>query len=186
MFDELIQELEELRLQKAHKEPDGDEPEEGEDDEADNDEIDFKDEPDEKPVKKSLGGMEVYDGTELIKALSDKFDGRFADINAVLGKTLAPIADLLKSQAGEIDALKATVEKMGSEGRGRKSSLTVHEKPGAADLQKPEGINKETFLAKAESAWRGGKITGTEFATLDSCVRLQETPPPALLTKIFD
>jgi hypothetical protein len=128
----------------------------------------------------------VYDGTLLIKALSDKFDVRFTDINTALHKSLSPIVDLLKSQAGEIATLKATVDKLGSEGKGRKSSLTVHEKPGAETLHKSEGITKETFLAKAESAWKGGKITGTEFATLDSCVRLQETPSPALLAKIFD
>lgn len=142
----------------GHDEPDGDE--DGDDDDDDGDE----------PMGKSFSvtledgtELEAYDGTEMIKALRADSDWQMRQAAAVMSRQ----NDLIKSLSREVRTLTRRVEALGTRPAGRKSVLSVHDKPSAL----PEPTNAPApgeVLAKALKAQREGKLHGGQIAEIEA------------------
>jgi hypothetical protein len=150
-----------------------------------------------KPLAKSLTvtledgtKIEAEDGTELVKALTENLGAltnRFDSSESVMVKALGQTVSLLKAQSALITGLQAQVKAMAGEGRGRKAVVSLVEKPAGGTLAKggDGGISPDDFMAKAESQWKAGKISGQEIAFIESAFnRGQFTLPPALISKV--
>lgn len=93
----------------------------------------------------------------------------------------------LQKQGELIKSLTAKVEQVSTQGRGRKSLVSVAEKPDAGTLTKSEqpGLSPDEFFAKANAAFDAGKITGKELTTIDVCRRGNYSIDPALISKVL-
>lgn len=154
----------------------------GEDDLPEDPEDDEDDEGDETfgkafKVTTSTGDVvEAYDGTAMMKAFEQRLAALEQDHEASvvkLEKAEQTLADLLKAetvigkQSEMIKALHGQLASLQESGRGRKSALTVHDRPSAIPTA-PDKPAPGTILAKAMSAQQTGKITGTDVARIES------------------
>lgn len=171
---------------EGHAEPDGDEGIEGEGD-GDGDEGMAK-----SFSLKLEDGTEVdaIDGTELVKSLIDRFDAQ----EDTLAKALGGMVDLLKSNAETVRAqgaliksLQGDMKRLGGEGRGRKTVVSVAEKPVAETLAKsePEGMNANEFMAKALSAQQAGKITGLDVSVAETSLNKGLPVPTNIVRRVL-
>lgn len=154
----------------------------GEDDLAEDDE-DPEDDDDNEMFGKSFAvttatgeTIEAYDGTAMMKAFEQRLAALEQDHEASvvkLEKAEQTIADLLKAEAviskqsELIKSLHNQLTSLQESGRGRKSALTVHDRPSAIP-QPADRPAPGTILAKAMSAQQTGKITGTDVARIES------------------
>jgi len=196
-FDELLGELQTLakaqegdgKIVAASGEAGGDE----DDLDADGNPI-AKPGGDEAPMGKSFrvklaDGTEVeaQDGTELVKALQDRVEAT----EGSMAKALHAAVGLIKSQGEQLKALHAKVAAIGGEGRGRKSTLTVAEKPaaGEAALAKSQagegGLTGSEFLAKAHDGMNAGRITARELMDAEAHINRNLPPPEAIVRKVL-
>lgn len=148
------------------------------DDEEDDEEEDETGEG--KEFGKSLGldgsGAEMIDATDLVKSLISRLDTS----DGVMAKALTAMAGVASKQNDLIKSLQADVKAMSVMGRGRKTLLTMTDKPDVADaLTKSEkgsteeagGITPTDLLAKCDAAFTAGKLSANEFNTVDVCLR---------------
>lgn len=207
-FDKLLGDLEELqKLQKSAPADEGgpaagsdedDEKisaaaeegatEEGAADEADTDDDSESSEGEEEaPLGKSFrfqldSGEEVeaVDGTELVKSLMARFDSQ----ESTVAKALGAAVDLIKSQGAALASLQNEVKRLGSEGRGRKTVVSVAEKPAPATMEKsePAGLSGDEFMAKALVAQAAGRITGLQVSIAEGSL-LKGLAVPADIVK---
>lgn len=147
------------------------------------------------------GGEKVraYDATGLLKA----FAGRIAALEVSsadveerrehLGKSLELISGLLKSQdamiksqAEKIESLQKSVAELGAKGVGRKSVVAITEKPEAA-LTKSEqdGMSRPEFLAKAEAAYKAGRISGSEIIQIETFMNRGSAVPEGIVSRVM-
>jgi hypothetical protein len=139
---------------------------------------------------KSLGsaddGSEMVDATELVKSLM----ARQESTDGVLAKAMTSMVGALSKQNDMIKSLQAEVGKLASQGRGRKTLVTISEKPGIADtLAKSEGaddgkITTGELLAKSHAAHAAKKISGVELNTIDVCLRNNWPIDAGILQKV--
>jgi hypothetical protein len=135
--------------------------------------------------------IEAVDGTELVKSLiarCDTLEGVLADKEDTMVKALGGALDLIKSQGEQIAALRTQVGQLASAGRGRKTVLTVAEKPEATTpLQKsePEGIDGKEFLVKALSAQAAGRITGHEVSVAETSLLKGLAVPAGIVKRVL-
>jgi len=131
---------------------------------------------DQPPMAKSVTAMvdgeevEAVDATDLIKSLIERAD----KTDDVLAKALATTVSTIKAQGDMIKSLTAEVKKLAGQGKGRKTVLTVMEKPAAGETlakSQQEGFTPQEFMAKANAAFSAGKLTGKELTTLDVALR---------------
>lgn len=120
--------------------------------------------------------VEAVDGTEMVKSLIARFDAFGADavqkeesMTKALGVAVDLIksqGDLIKSQGEAIGSLQNEVKRLASEGRGRKTVVSVAEKPAAGTMAKsePAGVSGDEFMAKCLAAQAAGRITGLDVA----------------------
>ena len=176
---------------EGHAEPDGDA--DGKDKAGDGD---GKDEDEGMPMGKSFSAtidgkeVEAVDGTELVKALIGKIDATETDMAKALGATvdlLKSTSATVKAQAESIALLKSQVAELGKQGVGRKTTLSITDKPvaGVTDMAKSDGLTAETLMAKANAAAEQGKITWREAALVDGALRAQQVPDSSLLSKFL-
>ena len=154
----------------ADSDQDGDGKTDGDDDLA---EMDDKDDDEDEIFGKSFAvttesgeTIEAYDGTALMKAFEQRLaaleeahearEQHIEQAEAVIHKQ----AELIKSMHGDLAKLK-------EQGRGRKSALTVHDKPASVPAA-PVKPAPATVLAKAMSAQQAGKMTGSDVACIES------------------
>lgn len=188
-FDELLAQLksaeeEQNTLAKALPAEDGEDDEviqaaaaEGDDaNPEDNDEPDGDEAEDKKPMAKSVMAtvdgeeVEAIDATELLKSL----DARIGSQEEVLAKALASTVSTIKAQGDMIKSLQDQIGKLAGKGAGRKTVLTVVEKPAAGEqtmAKSEQGLTPQDFMAKANAAFSAGKLTGKELTTLDVALR---------------
>jgi hypothetical protein len=107
-----------------------------------------------------------------LDALAVKADKHEEIFVKSLGQTLA----LVKSQGLMIKSLSDQVAKLGGQGAGRKTVLSVNEKQqvtadGLLAKSQPDGLTPQGFLLKSNAAHDAGKITGRELATIDVALR---------------
>lgn len=94
----------------------------------------------------------------------------------LLVKSLGQTLELVKSQGLMIKSLSDQVAKLGGQGAGRKTVLSINEKQqvtadGLLAKSQPEGLTPQGFLLKSNAAHDAGKITGRELATIDVALR---------------
>ena len=138
------------------------------------------DEDDGKPVMaKSVTAVvdgeevEAVDATELLKSL----DARVSEHDAVLAKALESTLSTIKAQGDMIKSLHAKIEKLAGQGKGRKTVLTVVEKPAVGETMaksEQDGMTPGDFMAKANAAFAAGKLTGKELTTIDVAMRTHQ------------
>lgn len=137
--------------------------------------------------------QEAIDATDLIKSLVDRVESTETDMT----KALTKVADLLKSQATEIGALRGQVGKLASAGRGRRAVLAVSEKPalskalggegaeGGEGGEQPEGMPADQFMAKAMEACTAGRITGLDVSRCEAYINRGQDVPESLKSKVL-
>lgn len=150
---------------------------------------------DDKPMAKSFevtmpDGTKVQaeDGTELVKSLTARLDKSEGEMVKALHGVLSLVkgqAEMIKSQGDLINSLNERLGKVAGEGRGRKAVVTVTEKKDAAEpLAKSGAMNADEFMAKANSAFGSGKITGKELTVIDVSLRQGAAIDGALIQKV--
>lgn len=147
----------------------------------------------EKPMAKShvLDGeeVEVVDAGELIKSL-EGLTGRVDEQESVLAKGLGAVVGMLKSQSELIKSMQGQLSKLSGQGAGRKTVLTVMEKPGVGEqpLTKSQQDGQLTvgeFLAKSDAALQAKKINGLERTVIDVSVREGKPVDQGLIAKVL-
>lgn len=139
--------------------------------------------------------QEVIDATEMLKSLSAQLgdlSGRFGSTEDMMLKAVTGLTDLVKSQAAEISSLSSKVAALSAAGRGRRSTVSVIDKPATEDLAKsataadePKGLGREEFMAKAMEAFESGKITGLQVSTAETCLNKGMPVPQAIITRVL-
>ncbi|SAL02533.1 hypothetical protein AWB80_08384 [Caballeronia pedi] len=134
--------------------------------------------------------IEAFDGTELVKSLMDDVAAmktQFGETEGQMAKALESTLGLVKSQGALIKSLQEQVLKLGGEGRGRKTVVTVTEKV-VGTMQKSqadEGISPAEFMVKSQAAFDAGRITGKDFTVIDVSLRSGVPVDPALVSKVI-
>lgn len=139
---------------------------------------------------KSLGadasGAEMIDATDLVKSLMARQDST----DGVLAKAMTSMVGALSKQNDLIKSLQAEVGKLAGQGRGRKTLVTISERPGIADvLAKSESaddgkITPADLMAKSNAAHAAKKISGVELNTIDVCLRNNWPIDAGILQKV--
>lgn len=146
---------------------------------------------DGKPMAKSFKltledgtEIEAQDGAEMVKALSDRLEAS----EATMAKALGSAVDLIKGQAAMIKSLSEKVTKLSGEGRGRKTVVSVVEKPepGASTMAKsePAGMSHDQFFAKALKAQQEGRLSGTDIAVAEACLNRGQEIPASIIQRV--
>lgn len=145
---------------------------------------------DGKPMAKSFKltledgtEIEAQDGTELVKSLQARIDKNEEDMAKALGSAV----ELIKGQASMIKSLSERVTKLSGEGRGRKTVLSVVEKPAPeTPLTKSEaaGMSPDVFFAKAMAAQKDGRISGTDIAIAEASLNRGEAIPTHIIQRV--
>ncbi len=110
--------------------------------------------------------VEAYDGTAILKAMHE----RLVDLENTRDENqedLRKAAIVMHKQSLLIKSLHTQISALQAQGNGRKSVISLHEKPSAM-ARKPENPHPQVVLAKAMAAQQTGKITGTDVARIES------------------
>lgn len=165
----------------------------GDGDEDEDDELEGEGKPMAKSFKVTLADgteVEAEDGTELVKSMIERVEGN----EETMAKALGSAVNLIKAQGVQIasavalvKSLQSKVAELSSEGRGRKTVVSVHEKPAPAELAKsdPQGMSGQEFMAKANAAFDGGKISGKDLTIIDVALRSNVALDNALISKVL-
>lgn len=162
---------------------------EGDDAGNENDDDDGDDETPAQPLTKSMTAIvdgeevEAVDATDLLKSL----DGRLGDVETTLAKGLQVAMGTIKAQGDLIKSLNDQINKLAGQGKGRKSVITVSEKPAAGEStlakSEPQGMTNQEFLLKANAAFAAGKLSGQELTTADVAIRMGQQVPAQIIAK---
>lgn len=127
---------------------------------------------------------EAVDATDLVKSLLERQEAT----EGTLAKALTTLTGLAQKQGEMIKSLTAQVSQLASQGRGRKTVLSVAEKPDAGVLAKSEGasdgMTAEQFFAKANAAFDAEKISGKDLNVISVCLRSNHPIDPTLIQKV--
>lgn len=168
-----------------HDEPDGDEGIDGEGDE----------DGDEGPMAKSFSFqletgevVEAVDGTELVKSLQNEVALLKSERETAASQTekvFQAVLGQLKSQGELIKSLSAQVEKMSSEGRGRKSIAAPSAAMAKSMGADAGGLTPDRLLAKANAAFDAGRISGKELTVIDVSLRHGAALDDGLMARVL-
>ena len=127
--------------------------------------------------------IQAQDGTEMVKALSDRLDANEANLAKALGSAVS----LIKGQGEMIKSLVDQVKKLSGEGRGRKTVVSVVEKPEPTMVKshQPDGLSLDQFFAKALAAQKEGRISGTEIAVAETYLNRGQEIPAAIVQRVM-
>lgn len=132
--------------------------------------------------------VRAYDATDLIKSLNSRLSRAETILETDtehLSKSLNLMSDMLKSQSDQIETLQKAMVAMSKQGVGRKAVLTVNEKPEPTMIKSDQPMNPETFMAKAQTAYGAGRISGKDLTTCSVALRIGESIDANLLNRIF-
>lgn len=166
-----------------HIEPDGDEGAGAEGGDGDGDETMGK----SFALKLDDGTeLEAIDGTELVKSLMARVESNEGTVMKALGTAV----DLLGKQGNMIKSLQDEVKKLAGEGRGRKTVVSVSEKPVAgATMAKShgaaDGLSANEFMAKALAAQASGRLTGLDVARAESALNKGLPVPQDVVNRVI-
>lgn len=128
--------------------------------------------------------VEVIDGEQMLKSLGE-LGGRLTATEETLAKALATTLSITKTQGDMIKSLNDRLEKLAGQGKGRKTVISVVERP-ATTLAKsePAQIQPGEIMAKALSAQKAGKLTGIDVARCESALNSGAAVPADVLAKL--
>ena len=143
--------------------------------------------------------LEAVEGTELMKSLMLKVNDNRDSMEKALGLAVTNLKSLgekftrqstvLKSQGDLIKSLQENIERIGGQGKGRKTVVSVHEKRSPEELKKSDeteqGLGRQEFMAKALSAQREGKVTGLELSQAESYLNRGLIIPESIVNKVL-
>ena len=168
-----------------HDEPDGDEGIDGEGD----------DDGDEGPMAKSFSFqletgevVEAVDGTELVKSLQNEVALLKSERETAASQTekvFQAVLGQLKNQGQLIKSLSAHVEKLSSEGRGRKSIAAPSAAMAKSMGADAGGLTPDRLLAKANAAFDAGRISGKELTVIDVSLRHGAALDDGLMARVL-
>ena len=168
-----------------HDEPDGDE---GMGGEGDGD-------GDEGPMAKSFSFqldtgevVEAIDGTALVKSLQGEVALLKSERETAATQTekvFEAVLGQLKSQGQLIKSLSAQVEKLSSEGRGRKSIAAPNAAMAKSMGADAGGLTPDRLLAKANAAFDAGRISGKELTVIDVSLRHGAALDDGLMARVL-
>jgi hypothetical protein len=168
-----------------HEEPDGDEGVDGEGD----------DDGDEGPMAKSFSFqletgevVEAVDGTELVKSLQNEVALLKSERETAASqseKVFQAVLGQLKNQGRLIKSLSAQVEKLSSEGRGRKSIAAPNAAMAKSMGADAGGLTPDRLLAKANAAFDAGRISGKELTVIDVSLRHGAALDDGLMARVL-
>lgn len=130
--------------------------------------------------------LEAIDGTELVKSLMARVESNEGTVMKALGTAV----DLLGKQGNMIKSLQDEVKKLAGEGRGRKTVVSVSEKPVAgATMAKSQGaadgLSANEFMAKALAAQASGRLTGLDVARAESALNKGLHVPQDVVNRVI-
>ena len=130
--------------------------------------------------------LEAIDGTELVKSLMDREESNEGTVMKAHGAAV----DLLGKQGDMIKSLQDEVKKLAGEGRGRKTVVSVSEKPVAgATMAKSQGaadgLSANEFMAKALAAQASGRLTGLDVARAESALNKGLPVPQDVVNRVI-
>lgn len=130
--------------------------------------------------------LEAIDGTELVKSLMARVESN----EGTVMKALSTAVDLLGKQGNMIKSLQDEVKKLAGEGRGRKTVVSVSEKPVAgATMAKSQGaadgLSANEFMAKALAAQASGRLTGLDVARAESALNKGLPVPQDVVNRVI-
>ena len=130
--------------------------------------------------------LEAIDGTELVKSLMARVESNEGTVMKALGTAV----DLLGKQGNMIKSLQDEVKKLAGEGRGRKTVVSVSEKPVAgATMAKSQGaadgLSANEFMAKALAAQASGRLTGLDVARAESALNKGLPVPQDVVNRVI-
>lgn len=145
--------------------------------------------------------MEAFDGTEMVKALTERIDADNEKFLKSFGSALELVTQLtkaltetrgdlastredVKSQKETIETLQKSLKTLGAQGRGRVSTVSVLEKPVGKPAEKPAPTRQE-IMSKAMSALSAKRITGSEATRLEAALNAGVSPQKDVLERIF-
>lgn len=129
---------------------------------------------------------QAFDGTEMLKAMQADFESRLGKSDANVAAALTQVTGVLKSQNELIKSLQQQVSALGNEGRGRKAVVSIAEKPATlAKSQAADGVSPEVFFAKALTAQKEGRISGTDVALAETMLNRGQAIPEALIQRVM-
>ena len=156
---------------------------------------------DGKPIMKALTvqidgkNVEALDGTALIKSLMDTCEvlsKKVDESENIVAKALGTAVTLIKAQgekianqANLIKALQENVGEIGNEGRGRKTLLSIIDKPGILAKAEDGAMTGAEFFAKANQAFDKKMITGKDLTIIDVSMRQNQAIDPGLVQKVL-
>ena len=168
-----------------HDEPDGDE---GMGGEGDGD-------GDEGPMAKSFSFqldtgevVEAVDGTELVKSLQNEVALLKSERETAASqseKVFQAVLGQLKSQGQLIKSLSTQLEKLSSEGRGRKSIAAPSAAMAKSMGADAGGLTPDRLLAKANAAFDAGRINGKELTVIDVSLRHGAALDDGLMARVL-
>ncbi len=143
--------------------------------------------------------LEAVEGTELMKSLMLKVNDNRDSMEKALGLAVTNLKSfsekltrqttVVKSQGDLIKSLQENIERIGDQGKGRKTVISVHEKRSPEELRKSDeteqGLGRQEFMAKALSAQREGKVTGLELSQAESYLNRGMSIPESIVNKVL-
>ena len=197
-FDELLAQLnavqeEQSTLAKAMPEADGEDDkaiqtaaEDGAEDNGNPEDEDNGEEPMTKSIMIDGEAHDVVDAEVLIKSIHDQGE-RLGQAEEVLAKGLTAALGMIKGQGELIKSMQGQIAKLSKQGTGRKTVLSVHEKPVVSGeplaKSQQEGLTPAELMAKANAAYDAKKISGQELTAIDVALRQGIAPETGLLAK---
>lgn len=150
---------------------------------------------DGQPMAKSFrvmgaGGEEIeaFDGGELIKSLMTQQ----AQQGEQMTKALTGVVSHIRRQDELLKSLIEKVTALGVQGRGRKSSVTVHDRAAADPLakggqQQAQTLTCDQVLAKAFALYQAGKggFTSLDIAGLEARRNRGEPAPASMVERVL-
>ena len=132
--------------------------------------------------------IEAIDGQAAIGAMQEEIGALRDETRQALGQiaeALKQSTQLIKSLRTDNAELKNQMSAIGASGRGRKSLLTMHDKPAGGDpAPAAEAPAPRELMAKALEAQRAGRISGVDVARIDAYLGRGAPLPESLLAQI--
>jgi hypothetical protein len=97
----------------------------------------------------------------------------------------------IKEQETLVKSLKGDLEKVSSQGAGRRAVLAISEPAHAtasavmAKAGMPEGVTVDNFFAKALDMQKAGKLTGIEIAIAESALNSGNEVPANIVQRVL-
>lgn len=127
--------------------------------------------------------VEVVDATEMLKSL----EAGQAELGDVLAKSMGAMTKALNAQGTLIKSLQAEIKELKGQGRGRKTVVTVAEKPDmtkSLQADKPQGLKPQEVMTKCLAAQKTGALTGLDVARAEIALNNGVAVPADVLARI--